>query len=210
MQPVSNLTFGVEILQPPHFRQVWSENSVAIFVMFQLCMGDGLPAQVCSHCVHQINMSYSFKLQCETSDVTLRKLLIHQQTQPDMKVCRTVFLVVKFASFMALTCRFLSYRIWHCTVWWIRMVSVLGEPADFIIRVEADLKIAAAGALEMLFPLQLTASQHWRQYSSYFLIICPMLLITISMTGWPLLTTAFWFTVIFLCKVDTCDQKHPV
>jgi hypothetical protein len=35
------------------------------------------------------------------------------------------------------------------------MVSVLGEPADFIIRVEADLKIAAAGALEMLFPLQL-------------------------------------------------------
>jgi len=54
--------------------------------MFQLCIGDGLPAQVCCQCVHQINTSYSFKLQCETSDLTLRKLLVHKQIQSDIKV----------------------------------------------------------------------------------------------------------------------------
>ncbi|PNF15584.1 hypothetical protein B7P43_G16484 [Cryptotermes secundus] len=51
----------------------------------ELCIGDGLPAQVCPQCVHQINTSYSFKLQCEASDATLRKLLVHQETQPDIK-----------------------------------------------------------------------------------------------------------------------------
>jgi len=29
---------------------------------------------VCSCCVEQVNASYSFKLQCEASDVTLRNL----------------------------------------------------------------------------------------------------------------------------------------
>lgn len=74
--------------------------------MFQMCMGDGLPAQVCCQCVHQINTSYSFKLQCEASDVTLRKLLVHQETQPDIKVnnvSRTDSPIVKFVVFTALT-----------------------------------------------------------------------------------------------------------
>jgi len=46
-----------------------------------LSAGDGLPAQVCLTCVEQVNTSYNFKLQCETSDETLRQLLDFQQTQ---------------------------------------------------------------------------------------------------------------------------------
>lgn len=39
----------------------------------KVCAGDGLPAQVCEHCVHQIDTSYNFKLQCENSDLALRQ-----------------------------------------------------------------------------------------------------------------------------------------
>jgi hypothetical protein len=38
-------------------------------------VGDGLPAQVCERCVHQVNESFNFKLQCESSDATLRHLI---------------------------------------------------------------------------------------------------------------------------------------
>lgn len=62
------------------------QNEIASVPMFQLCVDDGLPAQVCSQCVQQINTSYNFKLQCETSDVTLRKLLVHHQSSSDTQV----------------------------------------------------------------------------------------------------------------------------
>jgi len=52
-----------------------------LLLCLKLCVGDGLPAQACSQCVHQVNTSYSFKVQCETSDVTLRQL------QAQLEVC---------------------------------------------------------------------------------------------------------------------------
>jgi len=43
-------------------------------------VGDGLPAQVCQHCVHQIDTSYNFKLQCESSDLALRQYVNDKQS----------------------------------------------------------------------------------------------------------------------------------
>ncbi|GFG37371.1 hypothetical protein Cfor_12708, partial [Coptotermes formosanus] len=37
--------------------------------------GDSLPAQVCHQCIQQVNSSYNFKLQCESSDIALRQYL---------------------------------------------------------------------------------------------------------------------------------------
>jgi hypothetical protein len=37
-----------------------------------MCVGDGLPAQVCRQCVHKVATSYEFKLLCERSDAKLR------------------------------------------------------------------------------------------------------------------------------------------
>jgi hypothetical protein len=42
---------------------------------FQLYVGDGLPAQICEPCVRLVNTSYTFKVQCETSDTALRQYL---------------------------------------------------------------------------------------------------------------------------------------
>ena len=50
-------------------------------LLLQLCAGDGLPAQICCQCVQQVNTSYSFKLQCETVDTTLRQLRDFHQKQ---------------------------------------------------------------------------------------------------------------------------------
>lgn len=47
------------------------ENKDKYFV-FQMCAGDGLPAQVYERCVQQVNDLFNFKLQCESSDATLR------------------------------------------------------------------------------------------------------------------------------------------
>ncbi|XP_069696533.1 gastrula zinc finger protein XlCGF26.1-like [Periplaneta americana] len=49
--------------------------------VIKLCAGDGLPAQVCQQCVHQVNNSYNFKLQCETSDFTLRQYLNNKELE---------------------------------------------------------------------------------------------------------------------------------
>jgi hypothetical protein len=40
--------------------------------------GDGLPSQVCERCVHRVNESFNFKLQCEGSDATLRQFVRSQ------------------------------------------------------------------------------------------------------------------------------------
>jgi hypothetical protein len=37
-----------------------------------MCVGDGLPAQVCGQCIHKVATSYEFKLLCERSDAKLR------------------------------------------------------------------------------------------------------------------------------------------
>lgn len=37
--------------------------------------GDGMPQQVCAQCLQQINRFYSFKRQCEKSDITLRQYI---------------------------------------------------------------------------------------------------------------------------------------
>jgi uncharacterized Zn-finger protein len=47
----------------------------------QLCAGDGLPDQICQQCACQVDTSYKFKLQCESSDATLRQSLINQTIQ---------------------------------------------------------------------------------------------------------------------------------
>jgi len=41
----------------------------------QMFVGDSLPAQVCHQCIQQVNSSYNFKLQCESSDIALRQYL---------------------------------------------------------------------------------------------------------------------------------------
>jgi len=45
----------------------------------QVYAGDGLPAQICKECIHQVNISYTFILQCERSNATLRQHLNNQQ-----------------------------------------------------------------------------------------------------------------------------------
>jgi hypothetical protein len=52
---------------------------VIVLIILQLCVGDELPDKVCCECVHQVNTSYNFRLQCETSDVTLRQLLLKRE-----------------------------------------------------------------------------------------------------------------------------------
>ncbi|XP_069685423.1 zinc finger protein 37 homolog [Periplaneta americana] len=51
--------------------------------VIKMFSGDCLPAQVCQQCVHQVNSSYNFKLQCESSDIALRRYLrnLHPQTE---------------------------------------------------------------------------------------------------------------------------------
>lgn len=48
----------------------------SLYYILQLCVGDELPDKVCTECVHQVNVSYNFRLQCEMSDVTLRQMLL--------------------------------------------------------------------------------------------------------------------------------------
>lgn len=43
--------------------------------VIKMFVGDSLPAQVCHQCIQQVNSSYNFKLQCESSDIALRQYL---------------------------------------------------------------------------------------------------------------------------------------
>ncbi|XP_033608040.1 zinc finger protein 2 isoform X3 [Cryptotermes secundus] len=54
-------------------------HSPYLFVMFA---GDGLPSQVCERCIHRVNESFNFKLQCESSDATLRQFTRSQGMEP--------------------------------------------------------------------------------------------------------------------------------
>jgi hypothetical protein len=56
-------------------------NKVNNDVFFQLYADDGLPGQVCQRCTRLVNLSYNFKLQCESSDATLRQYLKSQSFQ---------------------------------------------------------------------------------------------------------------------------------
>jgi hypothetical protein len=58
-----------------------------VYCILQLCVGDELPDKVCAECMHQVNISYNFKLQCETSDVTLRQMLL----KPEVRYCTCVY-----------------------------------------------------------------------------------------------------------------------
>ncbi|XP_033611459.1 zinc finger protein 2 isoform X2 [Cryptotermes secundus] len=49
--------------------------------MKKLSAGDGLPDQICQQCAYQVDTTYKFKLQCESSDATLRQSLINQTIQ---------------------------------------------------------------------------------------------------------------------------------
>lgn len=49
--------------------------------LIKLFVGDGLPAQVCEPCVRLVNISYKFKIQCESSDNTLRQYLNNHPLQ---------------------------------------------------------------------------------------------------------------------------------
>ncbi|XP_069701438.1 zinc finger protein 586-like isoform X1 [Periplaneta americana] len=47
----------------------------------KIFVGDGLPDHVCQQCASQIDSTYKFKLQCESSDATLRQSLLNQTIQ---------------------------------------------------------------------------------------------------------------------------------
>lgn len=51
---------------------------------FQLCTDDGLPVQVCQRCSRLVNLSYKFKLQCESSDTILRQYQKSHEVQVNM------------------------------------------------------------------------------------------------------------------------------
>ena len=51
------------------------------FSSLQMFAGDSLPAQVCHQCIQQVNSSYNFKLQCESSDIALRQYLRNLDSQ---------------------------------------------------------------------------------------------------------------------------------
>ncbi|PSN32036.1 hypothetical protein C0J52_22324 [Blattella germanica] len=66
-----------------HFRPIGGDRLSYVVIIppplnCWLYSDDGLPSQICSLCVNQVNTSYNFKLQCETSDITLRRLLDFQ------------------------------------------------------------------------------------------------------------------------------------
>jgi hypothetical protein len=56
-------------------------NWQCIYCILQLRVGDELPDKVCTECVHQVNVSYNFKLQCETTDMTLRQMLLKAEVR---------------------------------------------------------------------------------------------------------------------------------
>lgn len=58
------------------------ERVMSLSPSLKLCVGDELPDKVCTECVHQVNISYNFKLQCENSDVTLRQMLLKAEDCP--------------------------------------------------------------------------------------------------------------------------------
>ncbi|PSN30404.1 hypothetical protein C0J52_22107 [Blattella germanica] len=51
-----------------------AEKVMTFAPLLKICAEDGLPEQACPQCILQINNCYSFKLQCEKSDETLRQL----------------------------------------------------------------------------------------------------------------------------------------
>ncbi|PSN35216.1 hypothetical protein C0J52_16888 [Blattella germanica] len=55
---------------------------MTIVPVVKVSAGDGLPAKVCELCVKQVNDSFNFKLQCESSDATLRQILSSQTSEP--------------------------------------------------------------------------------------------------------------------------------
>ncbi|KAJ4431258.1 hypothetical protein ANN_19855 [Periplaneta americana] len=63
------------------------EKIISIMPLLKMSDGDGLPMQVCLHCVQQVNTSYKFKLQCENSDITLRQLLSLQTEVIFTRIC---------------------------------------------------------------------------------------------------------------------------
>lgn len=54
---------------------------MTIVPMVQMSVGDGLPAQICESCIKSVNDSFNFKLQCESSDATLRQFLNSQTSE---------------------------------------------------------------------------------------------------------------------------------
>nr|CAD7442611.1 unnamed protein product [Timema bartmani] len=46
---------------------------IMTFAAVKVFEGDGLPTLICQQCIHQVNRSYDFKMQCERSDAMLRQ-----------------------------------------------------------------------------------------------------------------------------------------
>jgi hypothetical protein len=61
--------------------------------------GDSLPAQVCHQCVQQVNSSYNFKLQCESSDIALHQYLrdLHHSDSYQVISIRNMINIVQLA-----------------------------------------------------------------------------------------------------------------
>ncbi|XP_069701440.1 uncharacterized protein [Periplaneta americana] len=74
----------------------------------KIFVGDGLPDHVCQQCASQIDSTYKFKLQCESSDATLRQSLLNQTIQissgdgmPAQVCYKCVYQVETFFNFKA-------------------------------------------------------------------------------------------------------------
>ncbi|KAJ9578642.1 hypothetical protein L9F63_005132 [Diploptera punctata] len=80
---ICRLCMGVKESLLPLFEQEGSlpDRIMTIVPVVKLSAGDGLPAQICENCVKSVNDSFNFKLQCESSDATLRQFLNTQTSE---------------------------------------------------------------------------------------------------------------------------------
>ncbi|PSN43482.1 Transcription factor Ouib [Blattella germanica] len=70
---------------------IFLEKINCLVPVLKLHLNDGLPEQVCSQCIQQVNESYNFKLQCETTDLTLKQLIEQEKSQKSMERIREDF-----------------------------------------------------------------------------------------------------------------------
>ncbi|XP_063232397.1 zinc finger protein 674-like [Bacillus rossius redtenbacheri] len=54
-------------------------SKIMTFAAVKVYEGDGLPTLICQQCIHQVNRSYDFKIQCENSDAMLRQYASNMQ-----------------------------------------------------------------------------------------------------------------------------------
>jgi hypothetical protein len=94
-------------------------NGHCIYCILQLCVGDELPDKVCTECVHQVNVSYNFKLQCETTDMTLRQMLL----KAEVRYCMCVYWG-RYCWWLKSSGRYATSTVFGHLKWFISIVLV--------------------------------------------------------------------------------------